>query len=71
MGANKNVVLWGLVGPSGVLRGVFYTKTDAQFNSFAYQNDEFRTKYWKKYPASWRAAQRLGWKVVKGKFIEV
>lgn len=64
-------IIYGLVEPSGKYRGVFRTECEAWVDAFDFQSDEFRlTRYWTLAAHSRRALRRLGWRVVKGRFVE-
>lgn len=62
--------LWMLRNPKGKDIAVFTSKADAWFASFLYQSDKHQHIYWQQPEQSQRRLKKLGWTVVRGKFVE-
>ncbi len=63
-------IIYGLVGPSGRDRGVFQTEWEAWAEAFYIQPFKTKMRIDKTDECYRRALQHLGWRVVKGRFVE-
>jgi hypothetical protein len=64
---------WALEGPTGwLIDGTFgRTRNDSWGYGFMVMPEDFRTKYWKRWDASIRAAAKLGYRLVRVKVVKM